>query len=260
MKIPKIDLSSALTDLSVFASEHSPAIFAATGVVGLISAGVWAVSNTPKALDRIDDARRKKAREKPDECFTKMDTVKSTFRLYSGPVILATVSTLCIFESTAISRKRELALAACYKATEEAYSTYREEVKKNIGEKKEKIIQEHTDEQTILKDPPPKGVTLQGRGASLCLDAMSGRYFYSDVDRIMRAQNILNKRLIEEMYISLNELYDELYIDQNDAGDLVGWNVDDGLIDIRISTQLTPDDEPCIVMRYDVVTRYQYLH
>lgn len=60
------------------------------------------------------------------------------------------------------------------------------------------------------------------------------------------------------MYISLNEFYYEVGLRQTPVGNELGWNAnDDGLIDMKFSTQLV-DDQPCIVVDYHIQPRYDY--
>ena len=96
------------------------------------------------------------------------------------------------------------------------------------------------------------------KGNTLCYDSISGRYFKSDIEKIKKAENELNKKMLNEMYLSLNEFYDELGLRPTSLGNELGWNIDDGLIDIHFSSQLSEDDQPCLVLDYCVAPRYGY--
>ncbi|MEI4872582.1 DUF6353 family protein, partial [Klebsiella pneumoniae] len=89
-----------------------------------------------------------------------------------------------------------------------------------------------------------------GQGMVLCMDAVSGRYFYSSVDSIRRAENDINRRLIQETAISLSEFYDLLGLDNTSISDDIGWCLDD-MLDVHISSTLTSDDKPCVYVDYD---------
>jgi len=41
-------------------------------------------------------------------------------------------------------------------------------------------------------------------------------------------------------------------------GDDLGWNIDDGLIDLEFSSQLAEDETPCLVIGYRVAPRYDF--
>ena len=101
---------------------------------------------------------------------------------------------------------------------------------------------------------------ITGKGEVLCYDAISGRYFKSDVDKIRKAENILNKKLMNDMYCSLNDFYDLVGLPFTQLGFELGWNVNDSLVEIEFSTQLSEDDIPCVVVDYSVTPKYDFQH
>lgn len=44
--------------------------------------------------------------------------------------------------------------------------------------------------------------------------------------------------MMNDMYISLNDFYYEIGLDPIKIGSDIGWNIDDGYIDLRFSSQL----------------------
>ena len=84
------------------------------------------------------------------------------------------------------------------------------------------------------------------------------RYFYSDIDQIKKAINELNRRMLNEMYVSLNDFYDELNLRHSGNGYDLGWKLDDGLVEVDFSSQLSDDGRPCLVLEYMVAPRYDY--
>lgn len=63
----------------------------------------------------------------------------------------------------------------------------------------------------------------------------------------------------DEIYISLNDLYFELGLDNIKLGDELGWNIDKGYIDINFSSQLDANGTPCLVLDYRVAPVYDYM-
>jgi hypothetical protein len=61
-----------------------------------------------------------------------------------------------------------------------------------------------------------------------------------------------------EMYVSLNEFYDEIGIPQTPIGDDLGWRVDKGLIDVHFAAILTDKDEPCMTIEHLVPPEYGF--
>ncbi len=58
------------------------------------------------------------------------------------------------------------------------------------------------------------------------------------------------------MWVGLNDLYYELGLAGTKLGDQMGWDLDQGLVEISFSTQLTEENEPCLVLNYEVAPRF----
>ena len=84
---------------------------------------------------------------------------------------------------------------------------------------------------------------------------LSGRYFKSSRNQIDRIINILNARMRDEMFISLNELYLELDIPPVELGNEFGWDIDNGYIEVAYDTTLASDSTPCLTITYLVKPR-----
>ena len=235
-------------------SKHSPEILTGIGIAGMVTTTVLAVRDTPKALRLIEDARR----EKNDD-LTKRETVKACWKCYIPAAVTAVVSTSCLIGASSVSARRTAALAAAYQLSETALTEYREKVVETIGEKKEKVVRDKVAKEKIEKQPVSKSeVVVTSKGGTLCFESISGRYFNSDIEAIRKAENVINKRLLDDMYISLSEFYDELDLDHTSISDELGWKLDDGLIEVIFSSHISDDGKPCIVIDYRVAPRYDY--
>ena len=91
----------------------------------------------------------------------------------------------------------------------------------------------------------------------MCYEPISEKYFESNIEHIKYVQNKLNKNMFSDMYTSLNDFLYELGLDSKFGCDL-GWNVNRGLIDVSFSTQLSPDNRPCLVINYITMPEYNY--
>ena len=78
------------------------------------------------------------------------------------------------------------------------------------------------------------------------------------IDQIKKAINELNRKMLNEMYVSLNDFYSELDLKLSNNGYELGWKLDDGLIDVDFSSQISDDGRPCLVIDYLVAPRYDY--
>lgn len=235
--------------------KRSPEILTGIGIAGMISASILAVRTTPKALELI--------REREDELKVEKlpvgETVKTTWKCYIPAVSTCILSAACIIGASSVHAKRNAAIAAAYKLSEKALIEYKDAVIETIGEKKELEVRDKMAEKRIEKDPISKTeVIVTDKGSSLCYDSISGRYFKSDIETIKRAENVINKQMLSDMYVSLNDFYDELGLDFTKMGRELGWSVDNGLIDIHFSSQLADDGTPCLVVEYYTPPRYNF--
>ena len=256
----KSTTSSVLSNIKSFTTKHSPEILMGIGIAGMITTTILAVKATPKALALVEDEKLRRYKETEDDTLTKIEIVKTCWKCYVPAVVTGAVSTACLIGSRSVSSRRTAALAAAYQISETALSEYREKVIETIGEKKEKTVRDKVAEEKVKQNPVnPSEIVITAKGNTLCLDPISGRYFKSDQEKIKRAENELNKRMLHDIsgYASLNELYDELGLPHIDIGGDLGWNTDN-LIDISFSAQLTPEGEPAIVIDYLVSPKYNY--
>lgn len=236
-------------------SKHSPEILTGFGIAGMITTTVLAVQATPKALRLLEEEQKKK-----EEPLKIQDKVKTCWKCYIPAFVTGTVSTVCLIGASSVSMKRNAALATAYKLSETALTEYREQVVETIGEKKERTIREEIDKKRIEKNPIEKSsLIVTGNGKTICYDHLSGRYFESSVERIKKAEINLNKNMLNSFvgYASLNEFYDELDLPHITIGDDLGWN-SANLIDIRIGSGLTEDDQPCITIDHINPPKYGY--
>ena len=251
-------------DVRTSLSRHSPEILMAIGITGMITTTVLAVGATPKAIRLINE----KKEELEVNTLTPLETVKTTWKCYIPAVISGATSIACLVGSHSVNSRRNAALAAAYKLSETAFTDYREKVIESIGEKKERTVRDKVSEEQIKKNPINRtDVIVTGRGHTLCFEPLSSRYFYSDLDKIKRAENNLNKQIICDPFdagVTVNDFYEEIGLPPTATGDGLGWNLQIGLIDIYPSAQMAEDGsehegEPCMVLNYSNPPRYEFL-
>lgn len=256
----KPSLANLINKAQSFVLSRSPEILMGAGIAGMITTTVLAVRATPKAMALIEEEKLRRYRETEDDSITVLDTIKVAWKPYIPAVITGVVSTACLIGSTSVSARRTTALAAAYQISETALTEYREKVVETIGEKQEKLVKDKVAKDRIENNPVSKSeVIITNDGSTLCFDPISARYFKSNIERIKRAENELNKQMLQAItgYVSLNEFYDELGLDRTAIGDDLGWNVDK-LIDMSFSSQIADNGEPSIVLDYRVAPRYDY--
>jgi len=234
---------------------HAPGILTGLGISGMFGAAIGAVIATPQALKNIEAEKDRLDVDK----LTPVETVKVTYKCYLPSMVTGISSAVCIMYGHKLHARRNAAIATAFSLQEIAMSEYRNKVRDVVGEKKEQEIRDEIAKDHMDKVPYRSSeVFITPSGETLCLDVMSKRYFKSDINRIRSIVNELNRQMMSDMYISLNELYYELGLAPTKQGDILGWNIENGLIEIDISAQLSDDDTPCLVLDYKVAPRYDY--
>lgn len=237
-------------------TKYSLGILIGIGIAGMIGATFMAVKATPKALYLIET----KKEESEVEELTPVETIKTCWKCYIPAALTTVVSAACLIGASTVSAKRNAALATAYSISEAALREYQEKVVEVIGKKKEKAVRDAVAKDQIERDPVTKSevVIIDSNSNTLCYEPLSGRYFKSTIDKIKKAEIKLDRQMIQEMYVSLNDFYWEIGLDGTDLGDKMGWNLSKGYIDLSFSSQLADDGIPCAVIVYGIPPVYDY--
>ncbi len=260
----KLPVSGFIHNAMVWTSKHSPEILTGVGIAGMITTTVLAVKATPKALQLIEAEKKRKnaiphRKEETVNKLKPLETVKVAWKPYIPAAVTGVVSTACLIGASSIHLKRNAALATAYTLSQTALAEYREKVIETIGEKKEKAVREKVNEQRLESNPVSQNhVIVTGKGNTLCYEHLSGRYFKSDIEQIRKAVNDLNRTIVTDMYVSLNDFYDKFDLPHTEMGYELGWNIDSGLIDVDFGSQIAEDGTPCIVIEHLVTPRYDF--
>lgn len=254
----KPNFSKIAKDFESFLVKRSPEILTGIGIAGMLTTTVMAVRATPKALDLLAEVKEMHT-EDTDRKEIGKDIVTKVAPVYIPAIITGTMSTVCLIGACSVNSRRTAALATAYALSESTLKEYQAKVIETIGEKKEQSVRDSIAKDRVEQNPVRNTeVYITKKGETLCLDMLSMRYFKSDIDTIRRVENELNKRLLSEMYISLNEFYYEIGLSCTKQGNDLGWNIGDGLIEFHFSPQLSEDNTPCVVVDYGVAPRYDF--
>lgn len=268
----KLNLSNIAKGVRTAMKKHSPEILTGIGIAGMITTTVMAVRATPKAIELIEEEKDRQNRELLKEAeengydtcdhiekLKPLDIIKTTWKCYIPAAITGGLSIICLIGASSVNVRRNAALATAYTLSESALKEYQEKVIETIGEKKEQSVRDSIAKDRIERDPvTSKEVIITEKGNTLCYDSISGRYFKSDIDQLKKIENELNRRMRDEMYISLNEFYYEIGLNPTSIGDDLGWGIDHGYIELSFSSHLADEGTPCLVIDYQVAPRYEY--
>lgn len=255
----KLNLKAIARSMGMALQKHSPEILTGIGIAGMVTTTILAVRATPKALLLIQEAEEVKHQNTDASALTPVETIKAAWLCYVPAAVTGVLSMTCLIGASSVNLRRNAALATAYTLSESALKEYREKVVETIGEKKEQAVQDAVAKERISKSPVTnQEVIITEKGNTLCYDVISGRYFKSDIEKLKRAANDLSRRMLDEGYISLNDFYYEIALPATKLGDELGWHIDNGLVDLRFSSQLAEDGTPCLVIDYQIAPKYDY--
>lgn len=173
----------------------------------------------------------------------------------AGPVYLPAFGMLllscgCVVGGCAIGESRVAIATGLYSASEAALRRYEEQAINVLGKEKAQEIHDAV-ANDIMNEKPVSSATVfaTGKGDQLFYDPMSGRYFTTSKLEVESAVNRVNRQIIDEMWVTINDWYSELNLEPIGLGEGYGWNVDHRM-DIYFSTAETPDQRTCYVIGY----------
>jgi len=243
-------------------TRKSPEILTALGVVGVVSTTLMAIKATPLALRAMQQHEIEYYDYYGDDAveLTELERIYPGLKFYIPTVISAGLTIMCIIGAHRVSSQRNAALAALYTMSETKLVEYQDKVSKTFGEKKEAKLSDELAKDEVDKHPISEGDTniiITGRGDHLCFDALSSRYFMSDIERIRQAVNSFNESMLNgDMYKTLNEFYDDIGLKPTELGQNMGWSIDTGLLDIKFTAVISDNNVPCIVLNFPIHPRY----
>jgi len=234
-------------------SKHSPLILTIGGVVGIFATSFFASKATLKAAKEVH-----RLEASVDGDLTKREILEVAWRFYIPTALVGIGSAACIVGTHGIHTRRNAALLGLYSLTDASLREYKAKVIEKIGENKEQKIHDEIMQDRVNANPPSSEIIVVGSGKVQCQEAITGRYFDSDMESIRRAENTINARLIHDMYSSHNEFCSLVGLPQTPLGDQIGWTVDH-MMEIVFTSAINPaNGTPVLVVDYRISPKSDY--
>lgn len=263
MKRPARKPGKRLKKIKDILNKNSTHIMTGAGIITELATFYIIAKRSPIVRDELDILHERLANS--DKEYSKAEIlweeVKVATPIYLPAIGTGITSVGLIAGSDIKAAKRLAGVASLLQIRNNDIAEYKNKVKELVGETKaEKInasVAKDAVEKTFEESKKNTIEEIIPDNTVLCYDKMSGRYFRSSVEAIRKAESKLNKQLISEMYVSLNDLYFELGLSPIGMGDEIGWNIDE-LIDIVFNSIVAPDGTPSLVIEYLIEPRYDY--
>lgn len=248
-------------NLAKVISKNSPILLTGVAIAGLVTSVIFAVKATPKALELIDEENEKRwkdtSNDEEPKLLTTTNIIKLTWKCYIPTMGMVLTTGACIIGANSINQKRYAALATAYTLSETAFKDYKSKVIETLGKNKEQKLRDDIATDRIKENPPSTNeIIFTGKGEILCYESLTKRYFKSDYEQIRRIINDLNDTLLNDGFVTLNDMFWTLGLSTMKPFDGLGWDVTTGLIRPNISTILTEDKRPCLVLGFEVEPKF----
>lgn len=220
---------------------NSPAILTGLGVSGSITTAFLAGRAGYKASQRLGEA---------PAYLTPKEKIQITWDLYIPPVVSGGVTIGCILFASRAHSRRAAAAYSLLAVSERTLEEYREKVTEVLGVNKEQAIRDDIAQDRTNKNPPT--VIIGGDSDVICHELFTGRYFKSDMESLRKAQNDINAKINQNLYVTMDEFYYILGIPGTSNSHGLGWD-SDKLLELEYSTVLGPDSKPCLAFDYNYI-------
>lgn len=245
-----MNLSIFLNKTAQALKQNSPEILTALAVSGVVTTSYLTAKATFTAAEII------KSNEAQGVLYERKDRLKErakhTWRLYIPAGISGVLTIACVIAASKTNSKRTAAAVTAYSLSERAFAEYKEQVIQTVGKGKEQKIRDAVAQGVVSNNPPPTGkeVVIVGPGESLCCDLLTRRYFKSDMETLRKAQNDINSKIIQSLYVTLDEFYDLIGLAHTTESNGKGWD-SNKLMELIFTAVIVEDGKPCLAFEYN---------
>lgn len=263
--------------LGTFINDNTTTVMTGIGIGGFLAASYFVGKGVLNA-----DRRLREAKEKDPEVEISTGEIVKVYTISLLPAIILIVgSTAIIITANALEVKDKTALGALVVAGEQKFKDYKNKMKEELGEKKEKEFSSEIQAKQVREvDSRTINVVSTGKGDTLFYDEQTGTYFESSIPAVRSAVNLLNSELLERaqrmncgldvdtnVYVTLNDFRGFLGLEPIKFGDYIGYGLQEGgLFDVEepFTVVETQDGRRCILLQYEMYSiadkdRYQYI-
>jgi len=180
-----------------------------------------------------------------------IERTKLVWKLYIPSAVSAASTITCIVCANRFATNKTIAAQTALTVSQQVYSDYRDKVIEEFGARKDQSIRDKVAADRVKENPPPsQEVLVTGPGNVLCMEMYTGRYFTSDADKLHKAENLLNKRVLTHDYATFDDFYYMIGINPTASSSNVGWK-SDRLMELQFTAVLTEDERPCLAFDYN---------
>jgi hypothetical protein len=246
-----MDLQQVIGTVTNFTKHNSSLISSVAAGVGVVATAYLTARASFKAARaiRLDEQYNETTYESPRAQL--WGRTKLVWTLYIPPVLLGGSTIFAIAGANRLANKKILAAQSLVAVSQRALSEYRDKIVQEFSPRKDQSIVDKVVADKIAQNPPP-ATLISGPGAVLCCELLTMRYFVSDVETLRKAMNDLNADLLKHDYVTLEDWYWRIGLQNTTQAPHIGWS-SDKLMELIFSAALTEDGRPCMAFDYNYI-------
>lgn len=258
-----MNISRILDRIANTVGKRLPDILFGTSMAAGLGATIYGIAITPKAIDRImdyvidnvpEEERRALKVSELHKLLPFKVKVRLLWKLYLPVAIGWGISLGTGIACDVMHNRREAAYATLAQVAEETLRDFKDSTKEIVGDKKydeisaaaaqKKVEQARTNaDETYYVNKKTEGFKV--------IDDITGRKYIVDRDQLDHVELHLNKHLYSWTFVSINDFYRALGVPPVSIGEDLGWDSQDGDIDIVgvLETAFDDDGTPIGVLK-----------
>jgi hypothetical protein len=211
----------------------------------MTAAVILTAKTAPKAERKVQAKEKELGRR-----LSEVEQIKLVAKDYVPVVGFVVAGAGMIFYGNQALTKRNAALYTFYAAAEGKLLAWQKTTFETIGAKKYHELED-------IVDLPREKLSEEMRTTdkTLFFDSYTGRLFLlNNYQEIHRINNDLNRLLLDEGYVTLNDFYHAVHLTPMEYGEEIGFVSDQGLIEFQLDAVLV-EERPAIRTRFSIKPR-----
>ena len=248
-----------------FFKRNNSTILTCLGGAGVILTAVTAIKATPKALEKLEEAK-----QETDEELTFAEKIKIAGPTYIPTILIGAGTIACVFGANVTNKRHQAALVSAYTLVDSSFKEYKQKLKELYGEETHNnvvnaIAVEKVDPEWMVKGAyycTECDITSDDACGEpvLFYEEHGGRYFEATIEQVISAEYHLNRNYILRGSATLNELYDFLGLEITEYGDVLGWapnDIDQYWIEFNHRKAVLDDGLECYILEMPLEPTYE---
>jgi hypothetical protein len=198
----------------MFLKRNASTILTCAGGIGVVATTIVAVKTTPKVITLLEEAKEEKGEE-----LTKLETIKVAGPSYIPAIAIGAATIACIAGANILNKKQQASLMSAYALLDASYKEHKDKVVELFGEDANDKIKE-----SIAKDRYEETDISVDDDKQLFYDEFSERYFESTMEKVVKAEYEINRKISLWGGAHVNEFYEMLDIPPIPGGESLGWS------------------------------------